>query len=88
MKKLRVAIVGVGNIGNIHGESIQNVLTVRSSQSAISSQNGLTGRLRNSAARAFIRSRKCSKVGFKFDAASMCAAGVENGGDHYKPTME
>ena len=26
--------------------------------------------------------------GIQIDAASMCAAGVENGGDHYKPTME
>ncbi len=26
--------------------------------------------------------------GIKIDAASMCTAGVENGGDHYKPTME
>ena len=26
--------------------------------------------------------------GIKIEAASMCTAGVGNGGDHYKPTME
>jgi len=28
------------------------------------------------------------KSGIQIDAASMCTAGVENGGDHYLPTME
>jgi len=37
---------------------------------------------------AFYSVQDMLKSGIQIDAASMCTAGVENGGDHYKPTME
>jgi len=37
---------------------------------------------------AFYSVQDLLKSGIQIDAASMCTAGVENGGDHYQPTME
>ena len=37
---------------------------------------------------AFYSVQEMLSSGIQIDAASMCTAGVENGGDHYKPTME
>jgi len=39
-------------------------------------------------ARAFYSVREMLDSGVELDACSMCTAGVENGGDHYTPTME
>ena len=37
---------------------------------------------------AFYSVKKMLASGVRLDACSMCTAGVENGGDHYVPTME
>ena len=39
-------------------------------------------------AKAFYSVREMLDSGIELDACSMCTAGVENGGDHYRPTME
>jgi predicted dehydrogenase len=39
-------------------------------------------------AKAFYSVQEMLDSGIALDACSMCTAGVENGGDHYKPTME
>jgi predicted dehydrogenase len=39
-------------------------------------------------AKAFYSVQEMLDSGIELDACSMCTAGVENGGDHYEPTME
>ncbi len=85
---LRVAIVGMGNIGNIHAQVYQkhpccqivavcDIIRERADKAA-----ALYG------CPAFYSVRELLASGIAIDAASMCTAGVENGGDHYQPTME
>src|SRR5207248_10981723 len=85
---LKVAIVGVGNIGNLHAGVYQknpackivavcDIIKERADKAA-----ALCG------ARGFYSVQDMLASGIQIDAASMCTAGVENGGDHYKPTME
>jgi predicted dehydrogenase len=85
---LKVAIVGVGNIGNVHGGVYQkrddvqivavcDIIPERSDRAA--EKYGCQG---------FYSVKEMLASGIQIDAASMCSAGVENGGDHYTPTME
>jgi len=85
---LNVAVVGLGNIGNIHAGISQkhpecNLLAVcdiikeRADKAA-----------EKYGARAFYSVQEMLASGIQIDAASVCSAGVENGGDHYQPTME
>jgi predicted dehydrogenase len=85
---LRVAIVGVGNIGNVHAEvyrkrtdceivAVCDIIRERSDKAA--ERYGCQG---------FYSVQEMLASGIKIDAASMATAGVENGGDHYTPTME
>lgn len=85
---LNIAIVGVGNIGNIHAGVYQknpackivavcDIIKERADKAA--TQYNCTG---------FYSVQEMLASGIQIDAASMCTAGVENGGDHYKPTLE
>lgn len=85
---LRVAIVGVGNIGNVHAEvyrkrtdceiiAVCDIIRERSDKAA--ERYGCQG---------FYSVQEMLASGIQIDAASMATAGVENGGDHYRPTME
>lgn len=85
---LKVAIVGMGNIGNVHGRVYQqhadteivavcDIIEERADRAA--EKYGCQG---------FYSVREMLESGVKFDMASMATAGVENGGDHYEPTME
>lgn len=85
---LKVAIVGMGNIGNVHGRVYQqhpdteivavcDLIEERADRAA--EKYGCQG---------FYSVREMLESGVKFDMASMATAGVENGGDHYEPTME
>jgi len=85
---LKVAIVGVGNIGNIHAGVYQknpacqivavcDIIKERADKAAAAYR-----------APAFYSVADMLASGIQIDAASMATAGVENGGDHYKPTME
>jgi len=88
MSKLRVAIVGVGNIGNIHAQ----VYEKRSDVEIVAVCDIIPERADRAAERyrcqGFYSVKEMLASKIKIDAASMCTAGVENGGDHYKPTME
>jgi predicted dehydrogenase len=88
MTKLRVAIVGVGNIGNIHGE----VYSKRADCEIVAVCDIIPERSDRAAEKfkcqGFYSVKEMVASGLKIDAASMCSAGVENGGDHYTPTME
>lgn len=85
---LNVAIVGMGNIGNIHGGvyskrpdvkivAVCDIIPERSDLAA--EKYGCQG---------FYSVREMLASGIQIDAASMATAGTENGGDHYTPTME
>ena len=85
---LRVAVVGCGNIGNIHlgvyakRPDVQIVAVcdiIKDKADKAAAQYG---------ARAFHSVQDMLASGLRIDAASMASAGVENGGDHYQPTME
>jgi len=85
---LRVAVVGCGNIGNIHlgvyakRPDVQIVAVcdiIKDKADKAAAQYG---------ARAFYSVQDMLASGPRIDAASVASAGVENGGDHYQPTME
>lgn len=87
-KKLRVAIVGVGNIGNIHGE----VYAKRKDVEIVAVCDIIPERADRAAEKfrcqGFYSVQEMLNANLQIDAASMCTAGVENGGDHYLPTIE
>ena len=85
---LKVAIVGVGNIGNVHGRVYQahpdveivavcDIIHERSDTAA-----------EKYSCQGFYSVQEMLASGIHIDMASMATAGVENGGDHYQPTME
>ncbi len=85
---LNVAIVGMGGIGNIHARCYTNdplakVVAVcdiiRERADAAAAAYGCP---------AFYTVKSMLQSDIKIDCTSMCTAGMENGGDHYKPTME
>ena len=85
---LTVAIVGLGGIGNRHatvyGEhsecEIVSVCDIIPERADVAAERY--------GCRAFYSVRDMLSSGIRIDAASVCTAGVENGGDHYQPTME
>lgn len=85
---LRVAIVGMGNIGNVHAE----VYRKRADCQIVAVCDIIKERADRAAekygAPAFYSVQEMLASGIAIDAASVCTAGVENGGDHYVPTME
>jgi len=85
---LKVAIVGMGNIGNTHAGVYQkhpdaeivavcDVIKEKADRAA-----------EKYGARAFYSVDDLLASGIKIDAASVTTAGKENGGDHYQPTMQ
>ncbi len=85
---LRIGVVGLGGIGNKHAKCYQankhtKVVAVcdiiKERADAAAAAHG---------AKAFYSVKAMLKSGIKLDACSMATAGKENGGDHYKPTME
>src|SRR5207237_5086710 len=85
---LKVAVVGMGNIGNIHAGiyekhpdcqivAVCDIIHERSDKAA--------ERYRT---QGFYSVQELLASGLQIDAASMATAGVENGGDHYQPTIE
>ena len=85
---LRVAIVGMGNIGNIHAGVYQK----RDDCQIVAVCDVLKEKADRAAERygcpAFYSVEEMLASGIQIDAASVCTAGVENGGDHYEPTMK
>lgn len=85
---LKIAIVGMGNIGNTHAgcyvaDDLAQIVAVcdikKDRADAAADKYGVP---------AFYSIKELLSAGIEIDAASMCTAGVENGGDHYEPTME
>jgi predicted dehydrogenase len=78
----------MGNIGNNHGRVYQKRADVK-----IVAVCDIIKERADRAAEAYgcpsyYSVRDLLKSGIQIDAASMCTAGMENGGDHYQPTME
>lgn len=85
---LKVAIVGVGNIGNIHAGvyekhpdveivAVCDIIPERSDKAAEKYRT-----------QGFYSVKEMLASNLQIDAVSVCSAGVENGGDHYQPTIE
>lgn len=86
---LKTAVVGAGNIGNLHGP-----IYVRHHLSELLGYcDILPEKAERSAARDHVRhwssvAQMLDAVGDQLDAVSICTAGADNGGDHYTPTMQ
>ena len=87
MMPLRVAIVGLGNIGNTHARVYQK----HADAEIVAVCDALHEKADRAAeaygARAFYTVEDMLLSGLRIDAASVATAGRENGGDHYEPTM-
>ncbi len=85
---LKIGIVGLGGIGNLHAQTYVNdplaevvavcdIIPERADKAA--AQYG---------AKVFYSVQEMLDSDVEIDACSMCTAGKENGGDHHVPTME
>jgi predicted dehydrogenase len=86
--KLRIGIVGMGGIGNTHARVYKDLpeTTIVAVCDIIKERADTAAAAYG--AKAFYSVQEMLDSGIALDACSMCTAGVENGGDHYKPTME
>lgn len=84
---LNVAIVGTGNIGNIHA----GVYTKHPECNIVAVCDAIAEKAQQAAAKygcqGFSSVEEMLGSGLDIDLASVCTAGVENGGDHYAPTI-
>ncbi len=85
---LNVAVVGLGGIGNRHA----TIYNDHKACNLVAVCDLLEDRADKAAekygTKAFYSVQSLLNSGIKIDAASVASAGIENGGDHYKPTME
>jgi predicted dehydrogenase len=88
MAKLKIGVVGLGGIGNNHARcytanphtevvAVCDVIREKADKAA-----------QTYGAQAFYSVRHMLNSGIHLDACSVATAGVENGSDHHKPTME
>lgn len=85
---LRVAVVGMGNIGNVHARCYQADALAQ----IVAVCDIIPERADTAAAAygcpAYYSVSDLLASGIAIDCASMCTAGKENGGDHFAPTVE
>jgi len=85
---LRIGVVGMGGIGNLHARCY----TENRHTNVVAVCDIIKERADRAAeqwnAKPFYSVRAMLASGLELDACSMTTAGVENGGDHYRPTME
>ena len=85
---MKIGIVGLGGIGNMHADCYTNnrhTKVVAVCDIIKARADAAAERL---GAKAFYSVKEMLAGGMALDACSMCTAGVENGGDHHVPTME
>jgi len=80
--------VGMGGIGNKHAECYTNSKHTKVVAVCDIIKERADAAAERFGAKAFYSVKKMLASGIKLDACSMATAGTENGGDHYKPTME
>jgi len=84
---LKVAIVGLGGIGNKHADCYrQNPHTELLAVCDIEHDRADAAAEKHGC-RAFYAVSELLEAGLEIDAASVCTAGEENGGDHCEPTL-
>ncbi len=86
--KLRVGVVGVGNIGSLHAECYKNNPKVEIVAVCDIIKEKADAAAKKFGGRAFYSVKEMLASGIKIDACSMCTRGEENGSDHFAPTME
>ena len=85
---LKIGIVGVGNIGSTHaGCYVNNPKCEIVACCDIIPEKADAGAAKFGG-KAFYSVKEMIASGIKLDACSMATKGVENGGDHFTPTME
>ena len=87
MKKLKAAVVGVGNIGSIHADIYSKLENVDLTAVCDTDQEKADEAATKFNCKAFysVDSLLAEKP---MEIASMCTKGEENGGDHYLPTIQ
>jgi|SRR5579875_2973243 predicted dehydrogenase len=85
---LKVAIVGMGHIGNIHAGVYQRHPQVEIVAVCDAIPEKADEAARRYHCRAFYSVKDMLQSGLQIDAASVATAGEENGSHHYAPTME
>ena len=85
---LHVGIVGMGGIGNLHARCYMDNKQTKIVAVCDIIEEKADRAVEAYGAQAFYSVKKMLASGIRLDACSMTTAGVENGGDHYQPTME
>jgi predicted dehydrogenase len=85
---LKVAIVGLGNIGNNHARVYQQRADVQLVAVCDMIEERSDKAAEAYGTQGFYSVQEMLDSGLQFDAVSVCTAGVENGSDHHKPTIE
>ena len=87
MRKLKAAVVGVGNIGSIHADIYSKLESVDLTAVCDTDQEKADEAATKFNCKAFysVGSLLAEKP---MEVASMCTKGEENGGDHYLPTIQ
>jgi predicted dehydrogenase len=85
---LHIGIVGMGGIGNRHASCYANNKHTKVVAVCDIIKERADAAAKRWDAPAFYSVKAMLAGGVKLDACSMTTAGVENGGDHYTPTME
>ncbi len=86
--KLRMGIVGIGNIGTIHANVYKNNPNVEIVAVCDIIKEKADRAAERFGCRAFYSVSEMLQSGIALDACSMATKGEENGSDHYTPTME
>ena len=85
---INVAIVGMGNIGNIHARCYGNNKHTKIVAVCDAIKEKADKAAEAIGCRSFASIKEMLASGIRIDAAGVTTAGPENGGHHYKPTME
>jgi len=85
---LNIGIVGMGGIGNNHARCYGNNKFTKLVAVCDLIKEKADAAAKAHGAQAFYSVKDMLNSGLKIDACSVTTAGVENGGDHYKPSME
>lgn len=86
--KLKVGVVGVGNIGNIHAGVYMNNPKVELVAVCDIVKEKADAAAAKYGARAFYSVKEMLESGIQLDACSVATKGEENGSEHFEPTME
>ncbi|HPU08537.1 MAG TPA: Gfo/Idh/MocA family oxidoreductase [Candidatus Atribacteria bacterium] len=85
---LKVGVVGMGNIGNVHAQVYKENPKVELVAACDIIKERADRAAERYGAQAFYSVKEMLASGIHLDACSVTTAGKENGGDHFIPTME